>query len=355
MPERDPANPATLGQRQADGLLALASATVAADADPDRATVVAIVELAAICDDDPAATAELETGEPLATETARRLVCDSRLSVLVQDRDGSGRRHRHHRPHRHARAAPSAHGPRRALPLRGLHLTPVPPRPPHHPLAGADGDGQPRAGLLLPPPRTPRRRLEPHRRSHRRRSPPCTPTADAAHPTSRRRSRTRLADRAAGRTTTGTCPGETGCAGSGGWVESRVSGRSRGPSRPACRWGRRPGSRSAGSCGPAAPRSAGSSPPRVTSPGTACRRRRRRPAGTAAWPRRSARARRACRAGRRATTAMTSYWCGRLQSRRRMSSFDPCGVALASGSARVVVAPWSPVARRSMQSPSSGA
>ena len=30
----------------------------------------------------------METGEPLATETARRLVCDSRLSVLVQDRDG---------------------------------------------------------------------------------------------------------------------------------------------------------------------------------------------------------------------------------------------------------------------------
>ena len=88
MPERDPANPATLGQRQADGLLALASVAVAEDADPDRATVVAIVELAAICDDDPAATAELETGESLATETARRLVCDSRMSVLVQDKDG---------------------------------------------------------------------------------------------------------------------------------------------------------------------------------------------------------------------------------------------------------------------------
>jgi hypothetical protein len=88
MPERDPANPATLGQRQADGLLALASVTVADDADPDRATVIAIVELAAICDDDPQATAELETGEPLATDTARRLVCDSRLSVLVQDKAG---------------------------------------------------------------------------------------------------------------------------------------------------------------------------------------------------------------------------------------------------------------------------
>jgi hypothetical protein len=88
MPERDPANPATLEQRQLDGLLALASAAIADDADPDRATIVAIVELAAVCDDDPHATAELETGEPLATETARRLVCDSRLSVLVQDREG---------------------------------------------------------------------------------------------------------------------------------------------------------------------------------------------------------------------------------------------------------------------------
>jgi hypothetical protein len=43
---------------------------------------------AAICDDDPQATAELETGEPLATDTARRLVCDSRMSVLVQDKEG---------------------------------------------------------------------------------------------------------------------------------------------------------------------------------------------------------------------------------------------------------------------------
>jgi hypothetical protein len=88
MPARDPRSAATLGQRHADGLLALASTVVADDADPDRATVVVIAELAAVCDDDPAATAELETGEPLATDTARRLVCDSRLSVLVQDRDG---------------------------------------------------------------------------------------------------------------------------------------------------------------------------------------------------------------------------------------------------------------------------
>jgi hypothetical protein len=88
MPARDPQHPATLGQRHADGLLALASTVVADDADPDRATVVLVAELAAVCDDDPTATAELETSEPVATDTARRLICDSRLSVLVQDRDG---------------------------------------------------------------------------------------------------------------------------------------------------------------------------------------------------------------------------------------------------------------------------
>ncbi len=88
MPDRVAGDTTTMGQRQADGLVALASATIADDADPDRATVVVIAELAAVCDDDPAATAELETGEPLATETARRLMCDSRISVLVQDKAG---------------------------------------------------------------------------------------------------------------------------------------------------------------------------------------------------------------------------------------------------------------------------
>ena len=114
MPERDKANPQTLGQRQADGLVALVSARVSDDADPDRATVVAVVELAAICDDDAQATAELETGEPLATETARRLVCDSRLSVLVQDEVGPSRRCRHH----HQGRGPA---PRRALMVRDGH------------------------------------------------------------------------------------------------------------------------------------------------------------------------------------------------------------------------------------------
>jgi hypothetical protein len=91
MPPREvvgDAEPLSLDQRRADGLSALARAQLATDTDPDRATIAAIVELAAVCDDDPQATAELEDSQPLATETARRLVCDSRVQVIVQDRSG---------------------------------------------------------------------------------------------------------------------------------------------------------------------------------------------------------------------------------------------------------------------------
>ena len=90
MPARDPHAPvsSTPDQRRADGLVALAGATLAGDADPDRATVAVVVELAAICDDDPAATAELEAGQPLATDAARRLLCDGRVNVIVQDPTG---------------------------------------------------------------------------------------------------------------------------------------------------------------------------------------------------------------------------------------------------------------------------
>ncbi len=90
MPDRDPHTDvaATPDQRRADGLAALAGANLAADTDPDRATVLVIAELAAIDDADPAATAELEASQPLATATARRLLCDSRTQLAVQDRHG---------------------------------------------------------------------------------------------------------------------------------------------------------------------------------------------------------------------------------------------------------------------------
>ena|GEM_PF-36777 len=47
-----------------DGLAALAGANLAADTDPDRATVLVIAELAAIDDADPAATATIVTSQP---------------------------------------------------------------------------------------------------------------------------------------------------------------------------------------------------------------------------------------------------------------------------------------------------
>jgi hypothetical protein len=84
----------TPDQRRADGLLALASATIADDADPDRANVVLIADLAAIdAATDPedrttSATAELDDGTLVPIETARRLLCDSRVQVIVQDRTG---------------------------------------------------------------------------------------------------------------------------------------------------------------------------------------------------------------------------------------------------------------------------
>ncbi|MCU0311739.1 MAG: HNH endonuclease [Acidimicrobiales bacterium] len=122
------APPLTPDQRRADGLLALAGATIADDADPDRANVVLIADLdtvdaatAAIHGGATAATAathggappqharstpqgsarapersaalagataELEDGTLLPVETARRLLCDSRVQVVVQDRAG---------------------------------------------------------------------------------------------------------------------------------------------------------------------------------------------------------------------------------------------------------------------------
>jgi hypothetical protein len=65
-------------QRHADALVELASASLAADADHDRACVVVHVRAGA-------APVVGETDVTLATETARRLVCDATLQALVTD------------------------------------------------------------------------------------------------------------------------------------------------------------------------------------------------------------------------------------------------------------------------------
>jgi len=68
-------------RRGADALVELAGTHIAADADPDRATIVIHVEAAALLGDDGAAA--LEGGCELAPETVRRLACEASLQTVV--------------------------------------------------------------------------------------------------------------------------------------------------------------------------------------------------------------------------------------------------------------------------------
>lgn len=75
-----------LETRRADALVALASASVAEDQDPDRATVVVHAELPALAS--ASASAELERGPVIHPATALRLACDCRLQAVVEDAHG---------------------------------------------------------------------------------------------------------------------------------------------------------------------------------------------------------------------------------------------------------------------------
>ena len=66
-----------------DALLMLASQSRGADRDPDRATAVIHIPLSVLTDDQ--GQAEFEDGSPMLAETARRLVCDARLQVNIED------------------------------------------------------------------------------------------------------------------------------------------------------------------------------------------------------------------------------------------------------------------------------
>ena len=70
-----------------DALLMLASESRSADPDPDRATAVVHIPLSALTNDEGGA--ESEDGVPLLTETARRLVCDARIQISVEDETGT--------------------------------------------------------------------------------------------------------------------------------------------------------------------------------------------------------------------------------------------------------------------------
>jgi hypothetical protein len=76
-----------LDVRRADALVALCSARIADDQDPDRATVVVHAPLGALVGADDCGCG-LEDGGILHPETVRRLTCDCRLEVNLEDEDG---------------------------------------------------------------------------------------------------------------------------------------------------------------------------------------------------------------------------------------------------------------------------
>jgi hypothetical protein len=69
--------------RRADALVSLCSARIARDADPDRAMVVVHARLADLVADDGAS--ELEGGAAIHAETARRLACNARVQIVIED------------------------------------------------------------------------------------------------------------------------------------------------------------------------------------------------------------------------------------------------------------------------------
>ena len=81
------AESATYEQRLADALVELSSVRLGEDADAGRATVAVHVPVSVLADLDGAA--ELEDGDAIAAETARRLVCNARWYVVVDGPDGA--------------------------------------------------------------------------------------------------------------------------------------------------------------------------------------------------------------------------------------------------------------------------
>ena len=79
-------DPSYADARRADALVAICSNRLANDADPDRATVIVHARLG-----DLAAThgsVEIGDGGRIHPETARRLLCDSRVQTVLEDREG---------------------------------------------------------------------------------------------------------------------------------------------------------------------------------------------------------------------------------------------------------------------------
>jgi hypothetical protein len=76
----------TMEQKRADALTELASAHIASDKDPDRATVMVHVDAEDLRTGK--GNAELAGSLPIHLDTARRLCCGSRLQLVVEGKDG---------------------------------------------------------------------------------------------------------------------------------------------------------------------------------------------------------------------------------------------------------------------------
>ena len=92
MAEEIPAMPGEEGDhgvdaRRADALVALCSARLSSDPDPDRATVVVHASMEGLAAAE--AGCEIEGGPVISAQAARRLACNARIQVVIED--GGGR------------------------------------------------------------------------------------------------------------------------------------------------------------------------------------------------------------------------------------------------------------------------
>jgi hypothetical protein len=79
--------PDPVSQRRADVLVALASAQLSSDQDPDRATVIIHARLEGL--ETNSGGSEIEGGPVIDPEVTRRLLCNARVQTVVEDEGGN--------------------------------------------------------------------------------------------------------------------------------------------------------------------------------------------------------------------------------------------------------------------------
>jgi hypothetical protein len=79
-------DPSSVDARRADALVAICSSRLADDADADRATVIVHARLGDLAASH--GSAEVGDGGRIHPETARRLLCDSRVQTVLEDSEG---------------------------------------------------------------------------------------------------------------------------------------------------------------------------------------------------------------------------------------------------------------------------